>query len=552
MPAYASDFLAGGGECGALARSCDWTTTPLGPVEDWPSPLQTAAEICLHSRFGMCVFWGPDYTAFYNDAYSPMLGIKHPAAMGMPLAAIWPEIWHEIGPMLDQVRSSGVASWQEDQRLVLERNGFPEAAYFTYSFSPIRGEDGEIAGVFTAVQETTGRVVSARRMGLITQLADRLSAARSYAEVAQASLASLAGAPEDVPLAVLYTLDALGGAVVEGAIGVPEGISPEQWTFAAESSGRGERQLSLSLPGGAAETALMLPIVAGPVGERPAAALLLAVSPQAMFDEDYRDFFRLIAQNIASALAGVAGYENERTRAQEIEAVALPLQRSLLPRELPRVSGVGLAGRYVPGSRLLEIGGDFYDAVDLGNGRVAITIGDVAGHGALAAAAMGQLLHAARAYTLEGHRPVSLMDRLDRLVSNFDLSMTTCLCGVFDVRTGSLEFANAGHPPPLIRRAGGEVERLEGALSQPLGMSAGSSHIQAAVELAVGDALLLYTDGLIERRGEALDIGIDRLAARLSEADPDPSGLCDRIVDELEPDFADDIALLALRREPRR
>ena len=154
-----SGLGAGGGECGALLRALDWGSTPLGPIDGWPRSLMTATSLCLESRHAICVFWGPDLVAIYNDAYVPLLGVKHPAAMGMPLRDIWPEIWDQIGPMLHGVVESAQATWQEDQPLLLERVGFLEEAYFTYSFSPIRGDAGEIEGVFTAVQETSRRVI---------------------------------------------------------------------------------------------------------------------------------------------------------------------------------------------------------------------------------------------------------------------------------------------------------------------------------------------------------------------------------------------------------
>src|ERR671910_3002215 len=144
-----SGLGAGGGECGALVRAHDWSRSPLGPVEDWPVSLRTAAAVCLESRYGMCVFWGPELVAIYNDAYVPMLGVKHPAALGTPLREIWPEIWDQIGPMLDAVMTTAQATWHEDQPLLLERRGFLEEGYFTYSFSPVRDEAGEVAGVFT-------------------------------------------------------------------------------------------------------------------------------------------------------------------------------------------------------------------------------------------------------------------------------------------------------------------------------------------------------------------------------------------------------------------
>ena len=240
----------------------------------------------------------------------------------------------------------------------------------------------------------------------------------------------------------------------------------------------------------------------------------------------------------------------ERDRAREMEDVALTLQRSLLPRKLPEVLGAELCGRYVPASESLEIGGDFYDATALGDGRVVITIGDVAGHGVLAAAVMGQVRQAVRAYAFEGHPPAALMDRLDLLVSDSDLAMTTCLCGIFDPETGTLRFSNAGHPPPLIRRADGTVIRVTDGLSHPLGVTMAHRHVEAGVALGLGDTLLLYTDGLVERRGEVIDVGIDRLAERLAGGFASAEEACDRIVADLDENLPDDAAILAVARTP--
>ncbi len=240
----------------------------------------------------------------------------------------------------------------------------------------------------------------------------------------------------------------------------------------------------------------------------------------------------------------------ERERAREMEDIALALQRSLLPRELPAVLGAELCGRYVPASESLEIGGDFYDATALGDGRVVITIGDVAGHGVLAAAVMGQVRQAVRAYAFEGHPPAALMDRLDLLVSDSGLAMTTCLCGILDPADGTLRFANAGHPPPLVRRADGAVHRLTDGLSHPLGVTMAHFHAEAELTLAVGDALLLYTDGLVERRGEVIDAGIDRLAERLAAGFTSAEDTCERIVAALDDGLPDDVAILAVARTP--
>jgi len=240
----------------------------------------------------------------------------------------------------------------------------------------------------------------------------------------------------------------------------------------------------------------------------------------------------------------------ERARAREMEDVALTLQRSLLPRALPDVLGTELCGRYVPAGEALEIGGDFYDATALGDGRLVVTIGDVAGHGVLAAAVMGQVRQAVRAYAFEGHTPAGLMDRLDLLVSDSGLAMTTCLCGILDPASGLLRFANAGHPPPLVRRTDGTVERVTEGLSHPLGVTMAHRHTEAEVQLELGEALLLYTDGLVERRGEVIDVGIDRLADRLAVGFTSAEEACERIVEELAQNLADDAALLAVTRTP--
>jgi anti-sigma regulatory factor (Ser/Thr protein kinase) len=168
----------------------------------------------------------------------------------------------------------------------------------------------------------------------------------------------------------------------------------------------------------------------------------------------------------------------------------------------------------------------------------------------LAAAVMGQVRQAVRAYAFEGHTPAGLMDRLDLLVSDSGLAMTTCLCGILDPSTGVLKFANAGHPPPLVRRVDGTVEWVEGGLSHPLGVTMAHRHVEAELTLELGEALLLYTDGLVERRGEIIDEGINRLAARFGAGFSSAEEACERIVADLEDNLPDDVALLAVTRTP--
>ncbi|WPO77716.1 PAS domain-containing protein [Flavobacterium sp. KACC 22761] len=154
------DFLSNGGEMGALTRTKDWSKTPVGAVETWPQSLRTTLGILLHSKFPMFLFWGPDHICFYNDAYRPSLGKegKHPDILGQKGAEYWPEIWHFIGPLIDQVLNDGEPTWHEDQLVPIYRNGQLEDVYWTFSYSPVINDDGKISGVLVVCTETTEKV----------------------------------------------------------------------------------------------------------------------------------------------------------------------------------------------------------------------------------------------------------------------------------------------------------------------------------------------------------------------------------------------------------
>jgi PAS domain S-box-containing protein len=159
-------FLAGGGEMGALTRAKDWSKTPAGPVSQWPQSLQTTLGILLKCKFPMFLWWGPGLVCFYNDAYRPSLGQdgKHPSILGMPAAEAWPEIWHVIKPLIDQVLAGEEAVWFEDMLVPIYRNGKVEDVYWTFSYSPVNDESGKIAGVLVTCNETTDKVITKRRI----------------------------------------------------------------------------------------------------------------------------------------------------------------------------------------------------------------------------------------------------------------------------------------------------------------------------------------------------------------------------------------------------
>jgi len=157
-------FLNGGGKMGELTRTKNWSQTPVGAPPHWPQSLKTAVSILLNSRFPMFVWWGPELITFYNDAYIPIAGEKHPNLLGNSGNQAWAEIWDVVGPMVDGVMDQGIPSWAEDQLLYINRFGYTEETYFTFSYSPIFDETGTIKGVFCACTETTEKVITARNL----------------------------------------------------------------------------------------------------------------------------------------------------------------------------------------------------------------------------------------------------------------------------------------------------------------------------------------------------------------------------------------------------
>jgi PAS domain S-box-containing protein len=183
---------------GDLFRQTDWATTALGPIDQWPQSLRIAASICLNSRFPMFVWWGPDLVNIYNDAYAPMLGKRHPQAMGRPARASWSDIWDVLAPQVDAVMLRGEATWNERVLLVMERSGFPEDTWFTWSYSPVYKEDGSIGGLFCAVTEETARVAAeAERDRLVREAQDAARTLRTWFDNAPGFIALLRG-PEFV------------------------------------------------------------------------------------------------------------------------------------------------------------------------------------------------------------------------------------------------------------------------------------------------------------------------------------------------------------------
>ncbi len=332
------DFIAGGGEMGARMRSHDWAATALGSPGAWPQALRSALGICLNTRFPIAIYWGPDLALLYNDAWSPIPGAKHPWALGRPAREVWPEIWDMIGPLFDRVLTTGEGTYSEDQLLPMRRRGFTEECYFNFTFSPIRDEDGRVAGIFNAVIETTYRVVDERRTRLLRELAEHTSAARSAEEVCTLAVRAMAAAAVDLPFCLLYLLEEGGrrarlvartGLAADGFLPAEPDVEASPWPFAASiGSGRAELVGQVASRLGAApagpwpepvEHALVAPIAAAVrPGELPAGFLVAGVSPRLAPDEGYRAFVERAAAHLAGAIASARAYEEERRRAEAL------------------------------------------------------------------------------------------------------------------------------------------------------------------------------------------------------------------------------------------
>ena len=334
------DGLSGGGEMGVLMRSLDWSATPLGAVENWSQSLRTAVSICLSSRFPMLIWWGNELVMLYNDAYRPILGTtKHPQAMGQCGRNCWPEIWDVIGPMLQGVMTTGQPTWSDDQLLLLDRNGYVEECYFTFSYSPIRDEAGKVGGVFTAVTETTQRVLGERRLSTLRDLANCTVGAKTVQEACEITAKSLANNPADIPYGLIYWLNP---DKKQAHLVCTTGLNPETllipksldfveaqatlqiWPLArVASTGQPEQINRLrarlacempQIPSNFPDSALVLPI-AQANQDCPAGLLVVGISPRRELDEDYRSFFELVAGQVATAIANARAYEQERKRA---------------------------------------------------------------------------------------------------------------------------------------------------------------------------------------------------------------------------------------------
>jgi PAS domain S-box-containing protein len=326
---------------GALFRAFDWASTPIGSADSWPESLRTMVGVVLANPFPMLIWWGPELRHLYNDAYRPMLGAKHPASLGQPASEVWAEIWHIVGPRALQVLSGGGATFDEDLHLPMDRYGYVEETYFTFSYSPIpdSAATNGVGGVLVTVTETTARVVGERRVRALRDLGARASEAKTAEEACRIAAETLDTHARDVPFSLIYLLDAatphlvaaagtLRGSANEVAAVDALPVLPTELTWAVDEvlrTGRAQTVTQIGrnvrhAPGPWPQppnTAIVLAIPSA-VPDQPAGILIAGVSPRLALDEAYRGFIEVVASQVGIAIANARAYEEERRRAESL------------------------------------------------------------------------------------------------------------------------------------------------------------------------------------------------------------------------------------------
>ncbi|MBI9113866.1 SpoIIE family protein phosphatase [Sanguibacter suaedae] len=552
---------------GALAREVRWEDTPLGAPETWPESLRNAVRLCFSTRFPVLVTWGPELTMIYNDGYRDMLGSrKHPGAMGSSVAEVWAEIWDDVRPLFDQVLTTGRPTWFEDIELMVNRSGFDEEARFAFSYSPLTDETGAVVGVLDIATETTAAVVSGRRLATIDALHVRM----------RAHDGDLAGLAQGVVEVLRDSADIAAGSLYLTAAALPGAarLGPRDVVLAASTHGDEDAcgvpldllrtVVATGIPAQRG-SALAAPL-ARPGDETVAGVVVLEPSDRRPDDEGRRSFLTVLASAVgdsfSSSLAQRRRLESLHDRAtrsereaQRVREATLTLQRSLLTPP-PDHDRLEVAVRYRPASADLAVGGDWYDAFVTQDGTATVVIGDVAGHDQHAAAAMAQVRGTVRAIAYDtGDSPARVLERTDAAIHGLALGRSAVASAIVarieetDGPGVMVRWSNAGHVPPAIVRADGSVELVRRNNDLILGVIPDRVRTDHTIELDEGDTLVLYTDGLVERRDRSLVDNLDTFVDVLGRTcGTSIEEFCDEVLDTLLPGFAeDDVALVLVR-----
>jgi PAS domain S-box-containing protein len=353
---YSRIFL-GQSELALRMRRFDWARTSIGAPEAWPQSLKTAVGIMLTSQQPIWIGWGDELIYLYNDPYKSIIGGKHPWALGRPTAVVWREIWCDIGPMLDKAIGGHEGTYVESQLLIMERNGYPEETYYTFSYSPIFTEDGVARGIFCANTEDTKRVIGERQLALLRELAASATDARTWQQACARAASALATNTRDLPFALIYMLEPGGRtASLAGLSGIDAGHPAAPATIDLDASDLDAADLDdsdLDASGiwpladalGQSAPCVVKHIAekagadfpSGPWDRSPGDAVVISIpssgqsgrsgflivglNPFRILDGDYAGFLGLVVGQIAAAIASAEAYEHERHRAEALAEI---------------------------------------------------------------------------------------------------------------------------------------------------------------------------------------------------------------------------------------
>ena len=371
-------FLTGGGELGARIRAFDWSNTSLGSPERWPRSLRTCVRIVLTSSQPMFVWWGEDLVNIYNDAYKTIVGGKHPEALGQPASVVWREIWAEVEPRLRSAIRDNVGTYDEALLLIMERHGYREETYYTFSYSPVPGDDDKTGGVICANTDDTQRIIGARQLATLRDVASRTVDTRSAAEAYQRAAEALESASRDAPFCAIYSVDAdnlranlMSTSGFGSRESAPQSFELADPAYACVREALAEQAIQLmsdldrhfaERPTGAwSEPPRQAAIVPLPRSAQTgkAGVLIVGLNPFRLLDELYRDFLSLLGRQLAGSVATAEAYELERKRAEQLAEIdrakttffsnvshefRTPLTLMLGPLQDALRSGQGLSG----------------------------------------------------------------------------------------------------------------------------------------------------------------------------------------------------------------
>lgn len=310
---------------GELIRSYDWSATPLGPPEQWSQSLKTLVRLMLSSRQPIWLSWGPEQTYLYNDPYLSIIGGKHPRALGKPFKQVWREIWDVVGPMADQALQGSEGIYVEEQLLIMERHGYQEETYYTFSYTGVLDDDGSTGGIFCANTDNTLEVVGGRQLELLAEVARKTLDARSIHRVFEGISEAMASNPLDIPFSLFFVEydgeePALLGKSGSWAAESPF-LSPKAWDLSASDLKLIPFEGQTQIPTGSwAVSPRQAVITRIPIlgVENLQGWSIFGLNPYRPFDAGYRAFIELLAGQVASSVGTAYSYEEEQQRAEEL------------------------------------------------------------------------------------------------------------------------------------------------------------------------------------------------------------------------------------------